>query len=129
MRKVTRRLILASGTITVATAALGGVSYFGCRLASSDDVARLSLLDVLLDDIRDAIGAGEAARAQFGIPLLERAAFDDPRIRASLKIDCDVTRKARLKEACREDFRDVRLSLCNRFVLSQTEIIVAGLRT
>jgi hypothetical protein len=128
MSLFSRRRLLSGLGITALAA--GGVSYFSCTVGG-DQIADLSqpeTLDVLLADLVDAPRIGKAARARFGLPLLHSAAAQAPQIQTALSIPCAVTRRAHLRQATRTDFATGAIVVCDRLVLSETEVIIAGLR-
>lgn len=125
MGKVTRRFILGSGVTLVV---VGAGSYLGCALLPSDEAAGFERLDVMLADIIDPARIGRAARATIGWDVLRSEAHANLCIVEAMRIDCAVTRRAHLQAGSRVDFANNKIVLCDRFVTSYTETIVAGLR-
>ena len=128
MARISRRRILGGLGLTALGA--GGISFLGCRFTAEERALLDSLerLDVALPDLIDAPRVGHAARAEFGWQVLSLAALSAPTTREALAMPCAVRRGAHLRAAVRSEFGRRETALCDRVVLSRTEIIIAGLR-
>lgn len=128
MSLVSRRTLV--GGLGMAALAVGGTSYFLCTLNNEQraELQHSDRLDVLLADLVDAPRIGRAARQIFGLKALEMAAWQLTQIRTAISIPCAVARRAHLRQAVSLDFHKSAILVCDRLVLSQTEVIVAGLR-
>lgn len=123
MGRTTRRIFVGTGLSIVAVA---GGSLLACSQRA--ETASYDRLDVLLADIRDPVRVGQDYRATYGLAALEAQADGCSHIASALRLDCPATRHALLKEGIRKEFAAREIVLCNQFVLSRTECIVAGLR-
>lgn len=124
MRILSRRNVLISASAVVAA---GGASYFGCVFSDDPKVAGLKRLEVLLTQIFDPARVGTAVEEVFGQDAILETAMADPGFSDAVRIDCDVSRLSFLQDKSRQDFASGRIMVCDRFVLSRTEAIVAGL--
>lgn len=125
MASLTRRILIGSSAGAVVMA---GASLLACNTLSDPRQARYDRLDLLLDDIVDPIRIGRAFRAAVGESRLADYAAHSPWIAEITRIDCPATRRALWHETVRADFRSGNVVLCDRFVLSNMECVVAGLR-
>lgn len=125
MARFTRRLFGITGLAAVTVA---GGSIFACNRSTQTAVTSFEPLDVLLAGMRDPLGVGQSYRAEYGLSTLTEAAQTRHWIVSALGIACPDTRYDFLTEGVRHEFRTGEIALCNRFVLSKTECIVAGLR-
>ncbi|MEM8616229.1 MAG: hypothetical protein AAGF20_04765 [Pseudomonadota bacterium] len=129
MGRFPRRKILSGLGLTAV--AIGGTSYLGCAIVEPEQEAALvqaERLDVLLDDLVDAARIGRAARADFGLETLQHAATRAHALQRALDISCAASRRDYLRQASAADFKAGAIVVCDRFVLSEKEVIVAGLR-
>lgn len=124
MGRMARRLFIGSGGALIA---LGGVSILGCGLRGNRQGATLERLSVMLADIVDPIRIGQAACETIGIAGLQEEAGANVHVSEALTIQCAATRRARLRAGCQADFAQGRIVVCDRYVLSRTEMLVAGL--
>jgi len=54
---------------------------------------------------------------------------EDQQLSEVLQITCPATRREQLRARIREDFAQNEVEICNRWVLSRTECLIAALRT
>jgi hypothetical protein len=71
---------------------------------------------------------GRAFRSSMGLDWLEGAAARNPHIAHAVTHDCAVTRRDMVRAGVRQDFATGKVVLCERFVLAETECVIAGLR-
>lgn len=122
--KLTRRIFVGAGAAVVL---LGGGSFLTCRLGGTQ-TARYDRLDVLMEGMADPVRVGQAYRQAMGLDALLRHAAARPHVAQALGVDCPSTRRRILQAGVRTEFAADDVVLCDRFVLSATECIVAGLR-
>lgn len=121
---VLRRTFLISGGALVLA---GAGSVLACR-NRSEALAQLDRLDVLLPTIRQAQAVGAQVRAIAEPDALLDAALMRPHIAQALALDCPASRSAVMARGIRHEFAAGRVQVAARFVLSDTECLVAGLR-
>lgn len=125
MSSLTRRFFVGSG-LTIA--AVGGTSLWACSAGQQAQSAHLDRLDILLADMVEPARVGKAFRRDLGQDRLHEAAAHNSHIVEALKHTCVSSRRDLLRQGVRDDFAQGRVVLCDRFVLSETECVVAGLR-
>lgn len=124
---LTRRVVIGSG-LTVA--AIGGVSLLACGwsgTAATAGLNRLERLNVLLTSLPEPDRIGRAVIDTVQDDALFGMAAANAHIPQALLINCDSSRYAFLRKGVRLDFHQNDVVLCDRFVLSRTECLVAGL--
>ncbi len=125
MGHLTRRLVIGAGASAVA---LGGGSWLACAAGGGGAVARLDRLDVLAAAMPDPARIGRAYRRTMGPEALEAAALARPHVARALATECPSTRLAVLRAGLRAEFAAGDVVVCERYVLSATECLVAALR-
>lgn len=125
MDRLTRRVVLGAGATVLF---LGAGSRIACHRKGSQISGAYHRLDVLLADMTDPRRVGISIRAEIGIERLYAYAASNAFIAEAVDLDCAESRLSILRNGIREDFRKEGVVLCDRFVLSITECLVAGLR-
>lgn len=125
MGTLTRRLFIGSGVTVLAA---GGVSVAACLGASRSQNVRYDRLDVLLPDIVHPVRIGAKIRRTLGQDKLYFEAAQNLYICEAMMHECSTTRRGILRDGLRKDFVAGKMVVCDRFVVSETECIVAGLR-
>lgn len=124
MSTLTRRVFIATGL--TAGVAVGG-SLLACGGTSGALRAALHRLDVFRDAIIGADPVGRVAQATSGMgDLLTRANLNAD-IHRALRTECTNTRLVLLQARAQADFAAGHYRLCARFIVSETEYVVAGL--
>lgn len=121
---LTRRTFIGTGL--AAGVAMGG-SVLACGGTSDAFRAALHRLDVFRDTIVAANSVGRIAQIVSGMGnLLTRASLNSD-IHRALRTECTSTRLAFLQARAEADFSAGHYLVCARFVISETEYVVAGL--
>lgn len=125
MGRLTRRVVLGAGATVLF---LGAGSRVACHRKSIQISQSYHRLDVLLADMAEPRRIGFTIRSEIGIERLYDYAANNTFIAEAVDLVCAESRLSVLRNGIREDFRKEEIVLCDRFVLSMTECLVAGLR-
>lgn len=125
MAGLTKRIFLGSGA---AILLLGAGSRIACQRKTVQVSRNYQRLDVFLPELPDPERIGRSFRERIGLDRLHAHAADNACISRAIALDCETSRLSILREGIRDEFRRGEIVLCDRFVLSVTECLVAGLR-
>lgn len=129
MAKTSRRLFLGfGGSLILLSAGSVLACRSGVKEVQENAQALYDRLDVLLSDLVDPIRIGRASRSEMGLDRLLAQAQGNSSIREIITHDCPATRRAIWRERIRSDFQSGNIVLRDRFIVSTSESIVAGLR-
>lgn len=125
MAGLTKRVFLGSGA---AILLLGAGSRIACQDRTEQLARNYHRLDVFLPQLPDPERIGRAFRDKLGLDRLQVQAAANACISRAVELDCETSRLSVLHDGVRDEFRRGEIVLCDRFVLSATECLVAGLR-
>lgn len=124
-----RRRLLISGAalLGTGTAAVAG-SVVACNMADSRSalLPTMPRLFVAIPEIREADVVGLEMAGQLGREMTVEALASRPAMREACAIRCDSSRLSRIRKAVRNDFHDGRCIVIGRWVLSESEALIAG---
>lgn len=127
---VTRRRIVTTGVASLATVSVaGGASLLACGTQEPPEtLAALDRLDEALWDIKFAKRISNAVNADVSQTDILAAVNAHPTLQSAMHTTCPTTRRAQIRDICRQDFKTGDTLVVDRLVVSKTECLIAGLR-
>lgn len=126
----TRRwALIGLASLGVAGLAVAGGSAAVCAGGGHRRMAQLSELPrllVALQDLPDPQAVGAAHAAAIGRAAILDGLRARPDLGAACGVDCDATRLSLLRESIRQDFAAGRSLEVDRWIVSETEALIAG---
>ena len=126
---LTRRGVVTTGVAAVATMGVaGGASLVACGTGEAAAVARLDRLDDALSDIPFAKRISSAFKHDHAPGEILEELKAHKALHVAMQTSCPTTRRAMIRQICRDDFQAGACQVVDRLVVSRTECLISALR-